>query len=66
MVSEQYRHLRVGLLGLGLEAYWSQFAGLKERLEGYVNDVAAMIAEQDRVILNLGLVDSPSAALGAC
>jgi L-arabinose isomerase len=65
MVSEQYRHLRVGLLGLGLEAYWSQFAGLKERLEGYVNDVAAMIAAPNRVTLNFGLVDSPSAALEA-
>jgi hypothetical protein len=25
------RLLRVGLLGLGLEAYWSQFAGLRQR-----------------------------------
>ncbi len=26
---------RVGVLGIGLEAYWPQFAGLKERIEGY-------------------------------
>jgi L-arabinose isomerase len=25
--------LRVGLFGIGLDAYWRQFAGLKERLE---------------------------------
>jgi len=65
MIKEHYRYLRVGLVGLGLEAYWSQFAGLKERLEGYVNEVAAMIAAPDRVALNLGLVDSPDAALEA-
>ena len=26
---------RVGLFGIGLAAYWEQFPGLKERLEGY-------------------------------
>ena len=26
---------RVGILGIGLEAYWSQFEGLRERIEGY-------------------------------
>ena len=25
--------LRVGLFGIGLDAYWPQFAGLKERLK---------------------------------
>ena len=29
--------LRVGLCGIGLDAYWDQFAGLKARLEGYVS-----------------------------
>lgn len=26
--------LRIGLFGIGLDVYWPQFAGLKERLEG--------------------------------
>ena len=26
---------RIGVFGIGLAAYWDQFAGLKERLEGY-------------------------------
>jgi L-arabinose isomerase len=26
---------RVGVFGIGLAAYWEQFPGLKERLEGY-------------------------------
>lgn len=33
------RPLRVGLFGIGLEAYWPQFKGLKARLEGYVRVV---------------------------
>lgn len=33
------RELKVGLFGIGLDTYWPQFAGLKERLEGYVRAV---------------------------
>jgi hypothetical protein len=28
--------LRVGLFGIGLDTYWPQFAGLEERLRGYL------------------------------
>ena len=31
--------LKIGLFGIGLDAYWEQFDGLKERLEGYLNTV---------------------------
>jgi L-arabinose isomerase len=65
MIKQEYRHLRVGLIGLGLEAYWEQFEGLQERLRQYVADVAIMMEGPERLILNLGLVDSPSAALDA-
>jgi L-arabinose isomerase len=65
MIKHDYRCVRVGLVGLGLEAYWAQFEGLRDRLVGYVNDVAQMIAGPDRVILNLGLVDSAAAGLEA-
>ena len=30
------RNVRVGLFGIGLDAYWPQFDGLKARLDGYV------------------------------
>jgi L-arabinose isomerase len=65
MIKQEYRCLRVGLVGLGLEAYWAQFEGLKARLEGYLNEVAVMIEAPDRVIQNLGLIDSAAAALEA-
>jgi L-arabinose isomerase len=51
--------LCVGLCGIGLEAYWSQFAGLKERLESYVSQVAARLVRPGVEVVNLGLVDSP-------
>ena len=50
--------LRVGLFGIGLAAYWSQFEGLEERLKGYVERVAERLAGPGREIVNFGLVDS--------
>jgi L-arabinose isomerase len=31
--------LKIGVFGIGLDTYWSQFDGLKERLEGYLDVV---------------------------
>ncbi len=53
------RCLRVGLCGIGLDAYWPQFAGLKNRLEGYVAQVAARFTRPGVEVVNLGLVDTP-------
>ena len=36
--------VRIGLFGIGLDTYWPQFAGLKERLEGYLREVASKLA----------------------
>ena len=36
------RQLRVGLFGIGLDTYWPQFRGLKQRLEGCVRTVRLM------------------------
>ncbi|MGA3160511.1 MAG: arabinose isomerase [Terracidiphilus sp.] len=55
---EGRQQLRVGLCGIGLDAYWSQFAGLKTRLEGYVEQVAVRLARPGVEIVNLGLVDT--------
>ncbi|MCW5548232.1 MAG: arabinose isomerase [Opitutaceae bacterium] len=57
--------LRIGLFGIGLDAYWSQFAGLKERLEGYVARVAAKLGRPGVEVVNLGLVDNPDRAYAA-
>lgn len=52
--------LRVGLCGIGLDAYWSQFAGLEERLKGYVAQVAERLTRPGVQVVNLGLVDAPA------
>jgi L-arabinose isomerase len=57
--------LRIGLFGIGLEAYWSQFDGLKERLESYVETVSQQLQRPGVEIVNLGLIDSPEKAMEA-
>lgn len=57
--------LRVGLFGIGLEAYWPQFDGLKQRLEGYLETAAARLTSDGVEIVNLGLIDSPEKAMRA-
>jgi L-arabinose isomerase len=55
--------ISVGLFGIGLDTYWPQFEGLKERLEGYQEDIAREILKNDAVnLVNVGLVDNPKRA----
>lgn len=56
---------RVGLFGIGLEAYWPQFDGLKERLEGYIGVVEERLARPGVDVVNLGLIDTPEKAMDA-
>jgi L-arabinose isomerase len=58
-MSSTTKNLRVGLCGIGLDAYWSQFVGLEERLEGYLLKMAARLARPGVEVVNLGLVDTP-------
>lgn len=64
-MKSQYKELRVGLIGLGLEAYWSQFEGLEQRLLGYLSEVELRVSGSNRRIVNLGLVDTPEKGLDA-
>ncbi|MFP4358133.1 MAG: arabinose isomerase [Puniceicoccaceae bacterium] len=57
--------LRIGLFGIGLEAYWPQFEGLKPRLEGYLETVAGRLRRDDVELVNLGLIDTPEKAMEA-
>jgi L-arabinose isomerase len=59
------RPLRVGLFGIGLDAYWPQFKGLKQRLEGYMRVVNTRLKRPGVEVVNLGLIDSPPKALEA-
>ncbi len=55
---------KVGLFGIGLDVYWQQFEGLKNRLEGYLKIVEKQIANKAEVI-NLGLIDTSEKAFEA-
>src|SRR3954453_20091227 len=49
---------RIGVLGIGLEAYWPQFEGLRERIEGYQRRVEEKVAELGAEVVTAGLVDT--------
>ncbi|MGH2565474.1 MAG: arabinose isomerase, partial [Ginsengibacter sp.] len=50
--------LKIGLFGIGLDTYWPQFEGLKERLDGYLNVVEQKLSAIHPSVINAGLVDS--------
>jgi len=58
-------HLTIGLFGIGLDAYWDQFDGLKQRLEGYLGRVEQRLSEIHPRIVNAGLVDTIDKAFDA-
>jgi L-arabinose isomerase len=57
--------VKIGLFGIGLDSYWPQFAGLKERLEGYLTLVQEKLSAIHPHIINAGLVDSADKAFAA-
>jgi L-arabinose isomerase len=56
---------KIGLFSIGLDAYWQQFAGLKERLEVNLSEVNKKLSEMHQHIINLGLVDTIDKAFEA-
>ena len=60
-----YAEPKIGLFGIGLDAYWPQFPGLEERLEGYAGQVAQKLERAGAQVVNLGLIDTPEKALAA-
>jgi L-arabinose isomerase len=56
---------KIGLFGIGLDTYWPQFAGLKERLEGYLGVVEGKLRRPGIEIVTLGLIDTPEKAFQA-
>ena len=53
---------RVGVFGIGLDTYWPQFEGLKERIEGYQRRVEQRVAALGGDVVSAGLVDSAQGA----
>jgi len=53
---------RIGVFGIGLQAYWAQFPGLKERLEGYQKEVEQRLEKTGAEVISAGLVDTAQRA----
>ncbi len=56
---------KVGLFGIGLDAYWPQFKGLQERLQGYLGVIERQLTRPGVEVVNLGLIDNPPKAFEA-
>jgi L-arabinose isomerase len=65
MKSNADSSMTVGLFGIGLDTYWPQFAGLRERLVGYQGQIAEKIKNFGVTVVDAGLVDSPVKARDA-
>lgn len=57
--------LKIGLFGIGLEAYWQQFEGLEKRLSNFIDVVGSRLKDFGAEIVNLGLIDTPEKAFNA-
>jgi L-arabinose isomerase len=64
MVATKNR-LKVGFFAVGLETYWPQFPGLRERLLGYSGQVSRKLADLGAQVVDLGLIDTPEKAMEA-
>jgi L-arabinose isomerase len=58
-------NLKVGLFGIGLQAYRDQFNGLEARLTGSVKLVESKLKGYGSPVANHGLVDKPDKAMDA-
>jgi len=57
--------VKIGLFGIGLDTYWPQFKGLRERLLGYQGVIGRRLADDGVALVDAGLVDSPTKARAA-
>ncbi len=53
---------KIGLFGIGLDTYWSQFEGLLDRLNAYHEFIGGQLQLSGASIIDAGMVDSPEKA----
>lgn len=61
-MTQEATAVRAGIFGIGLDTYWPQFGGLKDRLEGYLGQIVDGLANCGADVFSAGLVDSPERA----
>lgn len=57
--------VKIGLTGVGLDAYWAQFEGLLPRLLGYQHEIGTQMEQMNAEVVNVGMIDTPQKA-AAC
>ena len=65
MMNTAEKKVKVGLIGVGLCTYWDQFEGLLPRLTGYQQEIGNRISDQQAVVIDGGMVDTPEKAIRA-
>ncbi len=53
---------KIGIFGVGHPRYWTQFSGLKERLNNYLRYFEERIKEFNAQVVSAGIIDTPDKA----
>jgi L-arabinose isomerase len=64
-VAENPGAIRIGVFGVGLDTYWGQFAGLRDRLDGYLGTIETKLSGKGVTVVSAGLVDNVEKAEAA-
>ena len=51
--------MKIGIFGIGLDTYWPQFEGLRDRLDGYRVEIVGKLAATGVEVVDAGMVDNP-------
>lgn len=54
--------MKIGLFGIGLDTYWDQFDGLKDRLLGHQATIKKQLESFGSEVIDVGLIDNPEKA----
>jgi len=57
--------IKIGFFGIGLDAYWSQFDGLLEKLTMYQDKIKNHLINSNTEVVDAGMVDNPDKAIAA-
>lgn len=55
--------IKIGLFGIGLHTYWSQFEGLLDKLKLYQQRIKDQIIHSKAEVIDAGIVDNPDKAI---
>jgi L-arabinose isomerase len=57
--------MKIGLMGIGLKTYWTQYEGLFPRLCAYSDEIHSRMVAMGGEVVNVGFVDCPERAMQA-